>query len=358
MDRGRQALERAVEADRARGAGAALLQVGQSPSGAQTPGPRVWESTSRIWLDPSRDRVRVERVDEHGEFFMVRVGERWWSYHPNFGATSNEDDPKVGIGGADEVGGLLDPALLLGSLDFVIVGEGEQAGLHGIVVRARPRPIEGPDLLRQHLPGGADDYELVVDHVRGVLLRLEARIDGAAFSIVELVETHFDETFADDVFVFRPPPGERIRPHGEMFPPVEAMTLEEAARRAPFTVLAPHRIPQGWQLNVLISPERDRPPAPAGVVMHIVDPAHRHQLRIMQGAEPIQDALEWVPVDFAGQRFLVHEAKGPFHGHIEVRLERHGTHARLTGDIERSQLLEIAQSLQPAPRELPPLMDQ
>ena len=91
--------------------------------------------------------------------------------------------------------------------------------------------------------------------------------------------------------------------------------------------------------------------------MHIVDPTHRHQLRIMQGTEVIQDALEWVAVDFEGERFLVYEPKGLLHGHVEVRLERHGTHARLTGDIERRQLLEIAHSLQPAPRELPPLID-
>jgi outer membrane lipoprotein-sorting protein len=358
LERGHRAMERGAERARARGAGVAILRAGpprSSEDDAEVP--KVSESISRLWLDPDRDRVRIERSDPHGGFYSVRVGERWWSYHPISGAISNEDDPSVRIGGADEVAALLDPALLLGSLDLEVIGERTGAGRDGIVVRATLREVEDPHRQGHYLPEGADDFEVLVDVERGILLRLEARLDDGPFMILELMEVNFDEPFPDDVFVFQPPPGEQVRPHRDVYAPPEGMSVEEAVRRAPFTVLAPRRLPDGWQLNVLYMPGRDRPPSAPSVVMHLKDPTGLHHLRILEQAEALDDGLDWVEVDFEGERIFVWEPKGRFDGEIEAKLERHGTHARLTGNLDRTTLLEIANSLHASPPEIP-LVDQ
>lgn len=357
-ERGRSAMERGAEQARARGGGVSILVTG-SPRTSEEEAeiPKASESLSRLWLDPGSDRVRMERSDPHGDFYSVRVGERWWSYHPIWGATTNEGDLTARIGGPGEVEALLDPALLLGSLDFETIGERTGAGRDGIVVRATPRALDDSQRLRPYLPEGADDFELLVDVERGIVLRLEARLDGEPFMIIELIEVQFDETFAEEVFVFQAPPGEQVRSHRDVYARPEGVSIEEAVRRAPFTVLAPRRLPEGWAFNVLYAPGRDRPPAEPSVVMYLKDPTGLHQLRILQQAEPLPDSLDWVGVDIDGERLFVWEPQGRLNSDIEAKLQRGGTHARLTGDVDRTTLLEIANSLRAASPDIP-LVDQ
>ncbi len=358
LDRGLRAMERGAEQARARGAGVAMLRAVSPRSSAEDPErPKVSESISRYWLDPGRDRVRVERSDAHGDFYSVRVGERWWSYHPLVGATSNDDDLSVRIGGTEELGPLLDPALVLGSLDFERIGERQGAGRDGVVVRATPRELEDPYRQGHYLPDGADDFQLLVDAERGILLRLEARLDGEPFMISEVVEVHFDETLPDEVFVFHPPPGEQVRSRRDLYAPPEGVSVEEAARRAPFSVLAPRRLPEGGKLSVLYTPGRDRPAAEPGVLMNLKDPTGLHELRIIQQAEPLPDSLDWVEVEGDGEPVFVWEPTGRLNSEIEAKLQRQGTYARLTGNLDRTTLVEIAQSLHAAPPEIP-LVDQ
>src|SRR6266508_4273158 len=75
LERGHRAMERGADRARARGAGVSILRAG-SPrrSEEDAEGPKTSESISRLWLDPGRDRVRIERSDPHGDFYSVRVG--------------------------------------------------------------------------------------------------------------------------------------------------------------------------------------------------------------------------------------------------------------------------------------------
>ena len=166
--------------------------------------PAESESVSRVWLAPP-DRAREER----DEFIGVRRGGLWWNYDPVNGAISNENDREVSSGVGSELWWLLDPAPVMGVLDFDAIAPGRRAGRATLEVRARPRPSTEDDnwsLIRLGGPG-ADELRLAVDAERGALLRVEARIEGRAFSVAEVVEIAFDETFDDDVFVFTPPPG-------------------------------------------------------------------------------------------------------------------------------------------------------
>jgi hypothetical protein len=52
---------------------------------------------------------------------------------------------------------------------------------------------------------GADEFELVVDAERGVVLRLANRLEGEDFDALEVEEVHYDERFSEDVFATREP---------------------------------------------------------------------------------------------------------------------------------------------------------
>ena len=55
------------------------------------------------------------------------------------------------------------------------------------------------------LSWGADEYEVVVDAERGVLLRCASRLRGRDFDSLEVEEIHFDERFSEEVFTSRQP---------------------------------------------------------------------------------------------------------------------------------------------------------
>jgi hypothetical protein len=85
------------------------------------------------------------------------------------------------LGGGDEVSALLDPALVLPSLNLEPVGAREVARRRGIVMRAKPRRVANPLRLGHYIPEGASEFELVADAEHGVLLRLEARVEEGPF---------------------------------------------------------------------------------------------------------------------------------------------------------------------------------
>jgi hypothetical protein len=62
-------------------------------------------------------------------------------------------------------------------------------------------PSRDPDPLHW----GADEYEVVVDTERGVLLRCASRLGGKDFDALEVEEIYFDEHLGEDVFTSREP---------------------------------------------------------------------------------------------------------------------------------------------------------
>jgi hypothetical protein len=55
------------------------------------------------------------------------------------------------------------------------------------------------------LSWGADEYEVLVDTERGVLLRCASRLRGKDFDALEVEEIYFDERFSEEVFTSREP---------------------------------------------------------------------------------------------------------------------------------------------------------
>ena len=73
-------------------------------------------------------------------------------------------------------------------------------GLKRIVERCA-----GLDVHPDPLYWGADEYEVLVDAERGVLLRCASRLAGEDFDALEVEEIHFDERFPEDTFASREP---------------------------------------------------------------------------------------------------------------------------------------------------------
>jgi hypothetical protein len=233
-------------------------------------------------------------------------------------------------------------------------GEARVAGRRALVVEARPRlPALPPSDL---VPNGCDAVTLHVDAERGVVLRVEARLEGEAVRRLELTTVVFDEELPDELFAFEPPGDETVRPAADAYPH-RNVTLEEAARTASFRVFSPSRLPGRWHVHVIHRPVTQRPQLPEVVTMLFSDTESLHHFGIEQAAEAL---LAWRVGDEERVEKDGHELRliggdklpGP---PLEVHLERDGTHVRVYSDnLDRAALVDVATSLAPAPTELPP----
>jgi len=99
----------------------------------------------------------------------------------------------------DDISGL--PRVLDG-LDLRVEGETEWAGRRAVRLLGMPPAGEwdrqdDPD----PLAWGADEYELLVDRERGIVLRCANKLKGAEFDVLEMEEVYFDEHFAEEVLL-------------------------------------------------------------------------------------------------------------------------------------------------------------
>lgn len=156
---------------------------------------RVW----RVWHERP-DRWRQEAESPDGTEYRVIDGRSFWAYDPREGAHAATTASGT-FGPEFEIAHLFDPesgAPDLCYLEMRIVGRIRHAGRETLKVRAtKPGGWEYPP---EPLWWGADDYELVVDAERGVILRLASRLDGRAFDATEVLEVGFDEPFPEGTF--------------------------------------------------------------------------------------------------------------------------------------------------------------
>jgi hypothetical protein len=319
--------------------------------------PERMTSTTRFWLDPPA-RLREETQREGRpelEHVVVRDGLRWWSYSPGWGAVSNTvaDAENVSIGGGEQTGVLLDPAPWIAWLSFEVVGEAAGPDRAALRVRAHPRPIQQRDSFwfESRLPPGADEYELLVDRDRGVVLRLAGLLDGTEFSVLELVEVAFDENLPPETFVFEPPEGEELR--SPLEPTADHVTIEEAARRASFAVFAPADLGDGrWQMHVAYVAPRAKPQLQEAVYISCHRTDGRHSLSLTErpsGSEPewTSSGYELTEVVRDGRHLDLYRPPGRGEGELAVVHERDGTLLELTsGDLDEETLVDLAAGLE------------
>ena len=89
-------------------------------------------------------------------------------------------------------------------LELRVEGRAQWAGREAVRLVGVPPVVEqewDPD----PLSWGADEYEVLVDAERGVLLRCASRLRGKDFDALEVEEIYFDEQFSEEVFTSREP---------------------------------------------------------------------------------------------------------------------------------------------------------
>ena len=125
------------------------------------------------------------------------------------GGRPREDDP-LWLGLAQDsfwTTYLFDPDNIAGlplyRLDLYVEGKTRKAGREAI--RLVGVPVEEWEYFPEPVWWGADEYEVLVDTERGVLLRCASRLNGEDFDALEVEEIYFDERFGEDVFTSREP---------------------------------------------------------------------------------------------------------------------------------------------------------
>jgi hypothetical protein len=222
-------------------------------------------------------------------------------------------------------------------------------------VRGHARRRRGQFLVLSRVANGADAHDLLVDAERGVVLRIASEIDGDPFAVTEFEEIEFDEGFPPSTFSLELPAGEEFASIRSACP--EDTTVDEAARRAPFTVLVPRRVPREADVRVSFVPAASRPPVPAGVCISYWVERGAFRLDVTQTAvEDAQDrglTADGELVERGGRALRVRDVGGQ----RQLETEHLGTHVLMVSEtMPKDLLVEMMLSLEPAPTEPPALI--
>src|SRR4029078_11147019 len=166
---------------------------------------------------------------------------------------------------------------------------------------------------------GPAHLELAVDAERGALLRADARLRGEPFRRLEVTEIAFGPIHAEAIEPELPP---GVVASGWLRP--ERLPLHELQRAAPFRVLAPARIPDGWRLvESLFTAARAHPAIEAEVSLVYASPDGAYMVVVGQRAASStrHDWLEWTRDGELALAPSGEHAEPPYH----VRVERDGT---------------------------------
>ncbi len=313
--------------------------------------PEETEVVVRGWFEQP-NRVREEREEAGHHYAAVANGSRWWQRMPAWATTSAEGDGWATGQVGHTIRPLLDPWHSLAGLELTLEDSTRIAGRDVVVVgaTARPHPHIGGS---EPLAHGADRHELAFDGERGVLLRSRSFFDGEPFSVVEILDVAFDEPLPDGVFTFEAGAGEEVvRP--EDVSPGDVVTVEEAARRASFTVLVPRSLGRGWRSHVLYTPGHEGTRVRETVHLAFYRDDASHSVSLRQTAGPWESwQTNGTEEAERGGRFL-RVSVGPWH---RVLMEEQGTFVELDSQtVETDTLVELALALEPAATEPPPLL--
>jgi hypothetical protein len=301
------------------------------------------QATARLWIERPT-RFREEYEDQWGVHLTISDGQALWRRAPRIGPFREKISEESSFIFTRL---LLDPAPLGAELALDVIGEVQHAGRRAHHVRGLPRQrVSWHDLYG--LAPGADEYVLLIDAERGTLLRAGALLDGKEFAFSNVEEIAFDEELPSERFVLELALGERVRTHEELaqkFP--VGVTLDEAIRRASFTLWLP-KWGHAWRVWAHYGRPNDVYTKPETVHLLYVH-EQEGQLNITETARDESRGKTWEQVVRDGQEYRVwHDGGRPGMPTI-VRFHKERTSIELqSGDFDREELFEIADSLMPA----------
>jgi outer membrane lipoprotein-sorting protein len=200
--------------------------------------------------------------------------------------------------------------------------------------------VAGASLWSHWLPSEADEYEFAGDLERAVLLSIVCKRDGKAIETFEVVEITFDGTLDESLFRFTPAKDDRVE---AAKPVTERISLEAAARRAPFKVFQPAK-QSGRKLvepHVMYYPSRPRR-RDESLTIFFLNSEHC-QLWINQGSQPDPDhseTLEWTEIERNGRRFKLSDPEVD-DGLRVLWFEQSGTHVEIVSDLPVEEMVDL-----------------
>ena len=168
-----------LEVDRTDGGVNILASNGRTPSGAPPPGPQY---EGLFW----RHRVGDSPPDDAPPWLDI-ANDHYWTFYALL---------------TDEISGISNR---LRPLDLTVEGTVVWAGREAVRLVGVSRERWDWEWEADPLSWGGDEYEVVVDAERGVLLRTASRLRGKDFDALEVEEIHFDEKFPEYTFASRAP---------------------------------------------------------------------------------------------------------------------------------------------------------
>lgn len=328
-------------------AGRRKFSVVDKPTGE----PEIEESRFQVWID-GPERLRIERLLEDGDAtpgsYMAVSGDAWWGRDRRnqlrVGKVDMTHGRRITPGGTQIINDLLNRENMLEyltALDLEFMSNEVVAGREAVRFRARRRG--GDDGIWPHwLSQCAEEFEFVGDPARGLFLRITEFCEGEVLKVREVFDAEFDLTI--DGKLFEGPPHGAQR---EIESPLKSLhlTLDEAAQRTPFVLLAPPRERKVDHMHVaVIKDEEDSGRMAACVFLSLG--GQSVMIRESEVARCELDEFEWEEVEHAGQPLLISE---PCEADAEcvVALEKLGTHVMITSEMGRAALLDLAASLTP-----------
>ena len=157
----------------------------------------------QLWVRQP-DRSRVEFGAVHGaRVTEITSADRTWMRLPDGRSHIQQRQPSGGpaFGPASC---LVQTRAIPGAFNLEVAATDDVVGRACVAVRARPVVVNetppGPGF--HPLLQGADEVRLTVDAERGVVLRVEALLDGVVFYRNAMTAVRFDEDLPDEVFAF------------------------------------------------------------------------------------------------------------------------------------------------------------
>jgi hypothetical protein len=188
----------------------------------------------------------------------------------------------------------------------------------------------------------ANEYELAGDLERAVLLSIVCKLDGQTVETYEVVEIEFDRALDESLFKFEPSQGEPV----EAAKPIsERVSLLAAARRAPFKVLRPMKLPGEDQLEPHVTYHPSRPNCrDEHLTIFFLGDGPFGRLWINQSSQPnpeTVDKLEWTEIERNGRRFQLSDPAVE-NGLRVLWFEHLGTHVEIMSDLTAEEMIAIA----------------
>lgn len=323
------------------------------PPGAPNIGPTLKEtaSTAEIWA-AGPDRYRIEATP--GPTLTVCDGESSWTRNADGEITFTTGDASPMFNDMmNPWSSLLDPRLAVLGLDVEPIARSTVArrptyrvkllnasGVSSHVIASGRRQAFVPFRYGDHT-------ELEIDAETGVVLGFVTTLEGQLLRRTTVTEIGYGVAIDEHLLRERPPPGARV-----VRTPQTAASIEDVARRAPFTIWIPegpqrftgfyHEASASRPHRVMITRLPDLVARPAGLGM---GPITVMQLWESDVRDAVADPSEWQPIDAGGRSAHIWQA--PDAGEVHVRVDCGATFVWLRGLDDRDEMLAAAAALQP-----------